>query len=366
MRLLYITNQICGSGGLERVLSIKASYLADQLGYEVHIVTLNQGDAPLFYTFSKKLIYHDISLQGKFISYSYRYAKRLNQLIKKVAPDVISVCDDGLKGLLLPLVLDKNIPKIYERHVPKNIEIDITKSKLVQKFKELFVFRLMDFGARKYDKFIVLTKGNVLDWGCSNVITIPNPLPFVTSNYSSLKNKRVLVVGRHAEYKGYENLLVIWEKLSKSFPDWTLDIYGKFDNSRRYIKLAKVLKIEETVNFFQPVKNIEDIFHSASVYAMTSRFEGFGMVLIEAMAYGVPCVSFDCPYGPNDIIENNEDGFLIEPDDLEQFYEKLSLLMNDYDLRLKMGRKAREKALIYSIDNIMPLWDILFKQLVNG
>jgi len=364
MRLLYITNQICGSGGLERVLSIKASYLADILGYEVHIITLNQGGASLFYDFSDKLSYHDIVVKGDALRYISRYVSKLKRTIKKIQPDIISVCDDGLKGLLLPFVLNKRIPKIYERHVPKNIEINTKKSKIAQSFRKFFVFRLMNIGAGQYDRFVVLTKGNEAEWDSNNVVTIPNPLPFRTQKYSNLKNKRVLVVGRHADYKGYDKLLLIWKRITKKFPDWQLDIYGKFDKEKKFIKLAKTLEIEKSVNFFKPVRNIDEKFQSSSVFAMTSEFEGFGMVLIEAMAFGVPCISFNCPYGPKDIIEDSKNGFLIEPNDLDQFCEKISLLMGDYDFRLNMGTSARDRALVYSVENIMPIWDKLFKELI--
>jgi glycosyltransferase involved in cell wall biosynthesis len=366
MRLLYITNQICGSGGLERVLSIKASYLADKLGYEVHIITLNQSNVPLFYSFSKELIYHDISLQGNFINYSYRYAKYLNELVQSIKPDVISVCDDGLKGLLSPFILDKKTPKIYERHVSKNIEIKTDKPSIIQRIKTKTTFAFMQIGAKRFDKFILLTKGNAKEWELPNIQIISNPLSFFPESPATLDTQKVLAVGRHAYQKGYDRLLESWQLIKNEFQGWQIDIFGKIDSAENYVKLARQMDVSDSVFFHEPVKNIQDKYREASVYVMPSRYEGFGMVLIEAMAYGIPCISYDCPYGPGDIITDGVDGFLVKNGDIEAFSLKMSTLMGDVSLRKEMGLNARKKAQTYSVEAVMPIWDRLFKKLVYG
>ena len=106
-KILYITNQICGSGGLERVLSIKASYFAEKMHYEVHILTLNQFDLPLFYKFSDKIKFHDIVAKRSSFRYFFEYKRGINRIVNKVSPDIVCVCDDGLKGLFVPLYLKK-------------------------------------------------------------------------------------------------------------------------------------------------------------------------------------------------------------------------------------------------------------------
>jgi len=121
IKLLYITNQICGSGGLERVLSIKSNYLINKFDYEVHIITLNQKDEPLFYEFSDQLIFHDIRVVGNAIHAFMNYKNGLQKVVNTVKPDVISVCDDGLKGFFVPYFLRRNKAIVYERHASKNI-----------------------------------------------------------------------------------------------------------------------------------------------------------------------------------------------------------------------------------------------------
>lgn len=364
MTLLYITNEICGSGGLERVLSIKASYLADVMGYDVHIITLNQNNKPLFYKFSDKLIYHDIKVKGNIIKYLKSYRKGIKSILKKINPDIVSVCDDGFKGFYTPLIIGKHYPMVYERHASINIFKNKDRLSFIQNLKFKLLNKLMLLGARHYDAFVVLTKGNLKEWNLKNLHVIPNPLSFYPENQSSLKNKKVITVGNHGFQKGYDRLLKSWKQINNKYPDWQLEVFGKIDPDKKHIKLAETLGISDSVSFFNPVKNIHDKYNEASIYAMSSRSEGFGMVLIEAMAYGLPCVSFDCPNGPKDIITNKRDGFLIENGDIDTFSLKIGALIEDEKLRQQMGRNGRSRASNYLPKVIVPKWDWLFKKLI--
>ena len=364
MKLLYITNQICGSGGLERVLSIKASYLAEQLGYEVHIITLNQGNKKLFYDFSDKLIYHDIEISGNYASSFLQYLRGLKKKVKTIKPDVISVCDDGLKGFYVPYFLGTKTPIIYERHASKNIIKTSDNASFLQKLKLKLIFSLMHIGARKYDAFVVLTNYNLSEWDLDNLKVIPNPLSFKAQKISSLKNKKVISVGSHHFQKGFDRLLKSWKSVLEKHDDWILEIYGRADTNI-YQEMAYELGIENSVRFHPPIKNIQEKYAEASVYAMSSRSEGFGMVLIEAMAHGVPCISFDCPCGPKDIITHEKDGFLIPNGDIEAFSRTLIELIEDQSLRELMGKEAVKKSEHYVPESVVPNWDVLFRSLIT-
>ena len=362
MKLLYITNQICGSGGLERVLAVKASYLAEKLGYDVHIITFNQGNHSLFYNFSNKLHYHDIKTH-KFNPLSH--INGLKRKVTEIKPDIISVCDDGVKGFFIPQILKTTCPMIYERHASKNIFKTKENPDYIRKIKFSILNMLMNYGASKYDSFVVLTNDNLKEWKLNNLKVIANPLSFYPKEKSSLENKRVIAVGSHTYQKGFDRLLKIWSKVILAYPDWILDIYGKIDSNKTYIKLADNLKLSNSVNFHQPVNDIETKYRAASIYLMSSRSEGFGMVLIEAMSNGVPCISFDCPRGPKDIITDGEDGFLVPDGNIDAFVERLELLIKDKDLRVDMGRKAILNAQKYLPEYIVPQWDNLFKSLLK-
>ncbi len=364
MKLLYITNALNGSGGLERVLSIKASYLAYSLGYEVHLMTLNNGHINLFYEFSPKLIYHDIPVFGNPIAYLNRYISGIKKTIKTVQPDAIIVCDDGLKAFFLPTLLGKSIPILYERHVSKSIEIGSNFSigrLLVAKIK----MKLMDVLSATFTKFIVLTLGNAKEWNAKNLLVIPNPLSFYPSESASLTNKKVIAVGKQSYQKGYDRLLKSWQLVVATHPDWHLEVYGKFDASQGLENLAETLGIQDAVHFFEAQKNIEALYLQSSIYVMSSRFEGFGMVLIEAMACGVPCVAFDCPYGPSDIIQNGADGFLVANGDEEAMAKQLNLLIENTALRMQMGQVAKQNVKRFLPDAILAQWDELFKSVVK-
>ncbi|MRT93432.1 glycosyltransferase family 4 protein [Ancylomarina sp. 16SWW S1-10-2] len=366
MRLLYITNQIYGSGGLERVLSVKANYLADILGYEIHIITLNQRDKSLFYNFSESLNYHDISVrQNNSFLYIFDYIKGIKRIINKIQPDVISVCDDGLKGMLFPVIFGKKIPVIFERHVSRQIEFRSDKISVHDKLWLRIKALLMNYGGSKFHKFIVLTKGNLKEWNLNNLMVIPNPLPFYDSEFSELNSKNILVVGKQSYQKGYDRLLEIWRKVHQDYPDWKLDIYGVLDPNSGLEELVKDFNIGPSVNFYPPVKDIGDKYKCASIYLMTSRFEGFGMVLIEAMSYGVPCISFDCPYGPSDIILDGVDGFLVSNGDIDLFADRIKLLIKDSNKRSDMGKLARKNVLRYSPAKVVNQWDNLFRYLTT-
>lgn len=362
MKILYIVPKINNEGGVERVLSIKANYLVKNFGYEVHILTQNGGDKPLFYFFNDKIALHDVVLTGGKISFFLQYAKALKTALSTIKPDVIIVCDNGLKAFTLPFILRTNKPIIFECHGSKYIEEKVqAKYFSGAKIKSFF----KEFSANKFAKFVALSKESLKEWNVNNGVVIPNPLWFEPTTFADLKSKKVIVVGRHSYEKGLDRMLHIWQKVIEKHPDWSLEIYGKSNENQELQKLSNSLNINNNVTFFEPIKNINDKYLGASIIAMTSRTEGFGMVLIEAMAAGLPCVAYDCPCGPRAIVKNNANGFLVENGNLDSFVQKIELLIEDENLRMKMGKNAQEGVKIYDLQNIMQQWKSLFKNLVK-
>jgi glycosyltransferase involved in cell wall biosynthesis len=364
MKILYITNGVHGAAGLERVLSIKASYLSDKLDYQVHILTLNSGSQTMFYEFSNKIIFHNIDASGNPLQYIKQYTNGIRNIIQEVQPAVISVCDDGLKAFFLPKINPINCAIIYERHVSKVIEMGINPT-FFHKIKVAIKFQLMNFLAKSFDSFVVLTHDNQQEWKLPNLVVISNPLSFAPNQTAVLEAKKVIAVGRQNYQKGFDLLLQSWALVQIQHPDWELEIYGKFDPKIGLQEQANTLKISESVHFFEPVQNIQEKYLQSSIYALSSRYEGFGMVLIEAMACGVPCVSYDCPCGPRDIIQDGQDGFLVENGNIQSFATKIAILIEDQNLRKTMGHTAKQNVKRYLPETIMEQWDLLFKKLAK-
>lgn len=180
MKLLYITNAIDGSGGLERVLSVKTKVFTEDFGYEIHIITLSKAEPAedqaskkdLFFPFSDKIVQHKIDVSGNPLQYISKYISGIKKVVAKVKPEIILVCDDGLKAFFLPQILGNKIPIIYERHVSKLIEISENQGFIKYIFTKL-KFTLMDFLAKDFTIFTVCyPKSGVIDFSQGDTKTM--------------------------------------------------------------------------------------------------------------------------------------------------------------------------------------------------
>ena len=357
MKLLYITNGINGAGGLERVLSVKTSYFADKFGYDVTILVLNNAHQNPFYKFSSKIKFHSIDVHG-FSGYLKSYRSDIQKVVGLIKPDVISVCDDGLKGFFLPSIIKTKAKWIYERHVSKLTELKEDQGTLKKAFTNA-KWTMMEILAKKFHRFIVLTENNKKEWtSLKNIDVISNPLSFYPEESSTLENKTVICVGKISFQKGQDILVKAWEQVYEKHPDWQLHLYGKEN-----LDIMDTTRLKNNIHYFAPAKDIMEKYLQSSIYVMSSRFEGFGMVLIEAMACGVPCVSFDCDYGPSDIINNNIDGFIVAKEDIQALARKIITLIEDSDLRSHFGKNAKMNVERYKTEAIAKQWDLLFKSL---
>jgi glycosyltransferase involved in cell wall biosynthesis len=282
----------------------------------------------------------------------------LQKNIRAIMPDVISVCDDGIKGFFIPGIIGKKIPVIYERHA----SIMLNTNQLFTGAIKRYIMRIR---AKDFQKFVVLTNLGLKEWNTSNSIVISNPLSFYPANSSNLRNKTVIAAGTHSYIKGYDLLLKTWKIVTEKYPDWKLNIYGKIDISETFIKLANKLGLTDYIHFYAPVLNLEDAYMQASVMVLSSRSEGFGNVLTEAMACGLPCISFDSLIGPMEIITNGKDGFLVKKNSVKELAEKIIYLIENEDRRREMGQAAKENVKKYLPEDILLQWKLLFEQVVN-
>ena len=373
-KIVYCTPALYMAGGVERVLTIKANYFADVLGYDVTIILTEGKGCPLFYPLSEKVDIINLNVGFEelwncsfikkailYIGKQYLFRKKLTAELMRIRPDItisllrreinfISDIKDGSK-------------KIGELHVNRanyrNFEAgDSNFFKSI--FAKFWMHNLVGH-LRKLDKFVVLTEEDKKQWiELNNIISIPDPLTFFPERTSSLQNKRVIAVGRYVYQKGFDLLLKVWSMIEKKYPDWELVIFGS-GNREPYECLKNELNIDGSrCHLYGPSSNIQQEYMNSSIFAFASRFEGFGMVLIEAMACGVPVISFDCPCGPRDIISDNEDGLLVQNGDVNSYVCKLTLLMDDASLRKRMSVAGRNNVERYKMEHIGDRWMKLF------
>lgn len=361
MKILYIVPKINNAGGVARVLSVKTDYLIKKWNYEIAILTQNDGASPpLFYEFNKSVALYDVKYSKKKIKFFLQFRQQLQEKINTINPDCIVVSDNGFKAYLIPFFLKTNIPVVFEAHGSR-----FNQERKLENIFQKVAFKISDFirhaGAKRFDLFVALSQENLQEWNVQRSAVIPNPVWIKTPETNRLDNKRIIAVARHSYEKGLDRLLKIWKEAIKIHPDWKLDIYGAFDTATDLPQLAKKLNIEEHVNFYLPVPNIVEKYQQASIYAMTSRTEGFPMVLIEAMACGLPVIAYDCPIGPRSIITDAVDGLLIKDGDKESFTVALLKLMTDPNLRKELGSAGAQKMQHYDLDQVMGEWKLLFE-----
>jgi len=361
MKILYITPDITDSGGISRVVSLKANYLVTNMDYEISILSVNDCRVERFYDFNPNIKSFNIKETENKFFFLRKYIRFIKNTIHQEKPDIIVVCDAVL-WLFIPWFVKTKIPTIFETHFPVSYKKEENNS-LYSKWRSKLILFWRKKTINKFSYSVFLTADECNFWNLKKCEVIPNPLSFSIKNKANLVTKKSMAVCMNPYVKGLDRLLTIWSKITEKHPDWVLDIYGQWNVNSTFIKMADDLKISNNVNFLPPKTDIQNSYNQSSVFLMTSRTEAFGMVLIEAMASGVPCIAYDCPSGPRAIIEEGKNGFLIEEGNLDCYIQKLELLIQDENLRLQMGKNAQESIKKYEIEGILKKWENLFLNL---
>ena len=373
MKILYCIAGTYNSGGMERVLANKANWLVNH-GYEVTIATTDQKGRRPFFSLDERIVCYDLeigyeenngkSFLNKLLRYpykQYKHRKRLAALIKQIKPDItISMfCNDVS---IIPRIKDKS-KKILEIHFSKFKRIQYGR-KGIWRIADTYRSKLEERQVKQFDRFIVLTEEDKTYWGnLTNIEVIPNARTFDPEHVASLDTKKVVAIGRFTYQKGFERLIDAWDMICRQHPEWHLDIVGDGENRTQLQNLIDYYGIGDSITLCPPSNNIEGIYNNASIIALSSRYEGLPMILLEAQAYGLPIVAFDCKCGPSDVVTNGVDGYLVAEGDCHALSLKLSMVMENESLRQQMGREARKNSSRYSEENIMSKWNTLFQQL---
>ena len=372
MKIVFIIDQVYKHGGIERVLSVKANYLAQNTNHEIHIVTHEQQGKASCYDFDQAITFTDLGINyDRLKSYFHpknllkvpKHILKISSFLKKTNPEVVVVCSHTTDTYFMPFVV-KRIPKIKEFHYSKFIELSIRKQP-TSRFKKYFL-KFADYVESKYDKLVVLNKDEATYYKTNNVAIIPNPLTFFPNSISNVGAKVVITAGRIAPVKGYDILIDIWAMVAEKFPDWQLHIYGEGNAPAIQTLKDQILKLNltESVILKGITNTIQDKMLNSSIFVMSSHNECFPLVLLEAKACGLPIVSFDCPHGPANIINAN-DGRLVPLYDTTAFANQMIELMGNQELRKQLGEQARNNVVKFKTAHIMETWEALFYELAE-
>lgn len=378
MKIAYIYTALTSFGGVDRILTIKANYFAEQLGYDVYIITDSQAGKPPVFPLSPKVRHIDLDTDfdeqyhygiiKRYFCYRRlmrQYRQRLETALYEIKPDIVlTTCGRDLDFLT---EIKDGSNKIGESHIAKqycrNFHLMEAKGgiyKIVAKYWR----RKQEKSIAKLDALVVLTNHDAESWNkVKKATVIPNPISITATNISTCTNKRIISVGRLSEQKGFDMLIEAWEIVARRHTDWTLEIYGEGELKKELEGLISQKNLNATLHLCGKSKDIAEKYAESSIYVMSSRFEGFGLVLVEAMSSSLPCVSFDCPHGPAEIIEYGVNGILVENGNIEKLAEAMEELIDNDEKRIAMGRNAHQSVQKYSPDNIMSMWVELFNKL---
>ena len=352
MNIIYVIEDYSENGGVERIVSDKANTLFTQYHHKVTIISVYRDNRKEQFKLDDgiNLIHLDVPFAKRtnnsllrLISRLYTIfiaILRLNKEIKGLHPDIIFFTTT-LGAILLPFCHTK-ARKIYESHLARNFN----------PFNKLFFLTEL-----RAERIVCLTSGDAKEYKyAKRVDIIPNYINDVKSHVEDYSVKKAIAVGRLEYQKGFDILIDCWKEIAKQYPDWKLDIYGEGAYREELQRQINSLQLGDKVKLCGRNNNIIDVYSQYSLHIMTSRYEGQGIVLLEAQACGLSSVVFDYQYGASDIVSNGHNGLIIEQGNRKLFIEAAMKMMTSKELRKQYGINALEIGKRYSKENIFKKW----------
>lgn len=375
MKILYCLAGTFNSGGMERIVIKKANWLANN-GFEVVIATTEQQGRQHFFPVDNKIRcidlginYSDNPYNGNIlVKYNIRHQKlalhkhRLTELLVREKPDItVSTYGNEVDFLYK---IDDGSKKVVEIHFSRWFRMQGEQPNALYKIVNKYLTWRDRHILKRYDTFVCLTHEDRTNWGdIGNIRVIPNFIEPLSIERTSSFNKQVIAVGRLSFQKGYDRLIRAWKIVNDIYPDWILKIYGNGKDKEELLKQILDLNLTDVIEICTPVRNIFNEYKKSAVFALSSRYEGLPMVMLEAMQCGLPIVAFACQCGPKDLIEDGVNGFLVPEGDVECLANRIIRLIEDGDLRESMGQASYHTSLQYNSAVVMKEWVSLFNSL---
>ena len=345
---MILAKSLVNSAGMEKMTVEFANAMICN-GYAVEIL-LQDSNIESFYKLDSSI---NISSLHSYSLYSIYSIKKIRKIVLESKVDYLINIGVALSRLSLVALWNTKVKVITWEHF--NLYAGSWLRFLWRLISVRFSYKtvvLTNEDYRAYRKFV----------SSASIVTIYNFTTIDVKQVSNLNSEVVLAVGRLEKQKGFDRLIYVWKKVCDLHPSWTLNIVGNGSLKVRLEKMVKDLNLQSSVNILPATTNIEDYYTKASLYVMSSRYEGFGLVLIEAKMFGLPCVSFDCKYGPSEIIRSGIDGFIVKDGDINGLADCLNKLMENRTLLKSYGANALQDAHNrFSIDSVMKKWVLILE-----
>lgn len=352
-RICFLIGNLNDSGGTERVTSLIANELSKQ-DYDVSILSLADGKDPFF---ELQPAVHTYSLYHKKISFKKNFVFavwKIRKFIKHNNISTLIVVDSISCMFTVPALYGLNVNHICWEHFNFNVDLGVPFRRIGRKI-----------AAKHCDYVVTLTQRDKELWERglniinAKIIPISNPTPYENIQHEpSLEFKTVLAMGRLTYQKGFDLLIEAWAKVCKNNTDWILRIVGSGEDEEKLKQQVKDLDIENRVDFIPATNNIEQYYRTSSFYCLSSRFEGFPMVLLEAQAFGLPIVAFDCDTGSSEIIDHDFTGMLCEAANAKALALALETMMNNSEYSFqKMSNNSKLNSKNYTVGKITKKWE---------
>lgn len=361
MKILFLTGRINQIGGIERV-TLDLAHILKESGNEVFIISYSKGNQEKKFDLLSEFDIRYLNEKPVSIRYAFLKGRLLRQQLRSIQPHAVIYVDSLLYFFFRPYISKK-----YKQIVWEHFNYTVTFGKRLRTLSR-------KLAARFADACVVLTKADADLWQKRNhcrskIIVVPNPIREDVLNNSNLiksleeRKKQILCVGRLEYQKNIPELIDIWAEIEHDFPDWLLKIVG--EGSERSLIENKIKNDGlKNVELTGRISDVSPFYAESQILVMTSRFEGLPLALIEGLFFGLSEISYNCPMGPNEIIINKENGYVIEYEDRKSFVAGLKRLMQDQNLREIFSQKSLELSSKYTHQVVIQDWVRLFKEIL--